>query len=254
MNRPCKELKRISRENLIGQYRIPMGALLVSWMIPQIIKLLFSMTLGEHPSLLQTITLRAAELLVALISYILAAGIAAIHLNLARGREITLDMVLCGFREHADRFVLTGFFHILATLLGMLPFLIGYAVHRFIFNLNYIILGLLLTVSAVITVFLLLNLFLTLYLVIDRPELSVVSCIKNSVVYMRAHKKRLFYIYLSFSGLLLVCLLSFGIGVLWVQPYQEQTLANFYLDMTGQLEAPANASVGASMIFPPTQN
>lgn len=254
MNRPCKELKRISRKNLAGQYRVPMGALLVSWMIPQIIRLLFSMTLSEHPGLLQTVTLRLAGLLIALVSYVLAAGIAVIHLNLARGREVSLDMVLIGFREHADRFVLTGIFQILAILLGMLPFLIGYTVHQLLFHLSYIILGILLTVSTVLTVFLSLNLFLALYLVIDQPECSVWSCIRSSIERMCAHKKRLFYIYLSFSGLLLVCLLSFGIGVLWVQPYQEQTLAIFYLDVTGQLEAPANASVDASRIFPPTQN
>lgn len=52
--------------------------------------------------------------------------------------------------------------------------------------------------------------------------------------------------YLSFLSLLLLCLLSFGIGALWVQPYQEQTLVNFYLDVTGQLPASTQASPGTA--------
>lgn len=246
MNRPCKELKRISRKNLTGQYRIPMGALLVSWLIPQMVKLPFSMTMGEHPTMLQNITFYAAEFLIVLVSYVLTAGIAVIHLNLARRKEIALGMVLCGFKQHADRFILCGIFRMLAVILGMLPILIGYAIHRLFFKLNYILLGILLIISIIITIYFLLNMFLVLYLVIDRPELSVWCCVKNSIQSMRTQKKRLFYIYLSFLSLLLLCLLSFGIGALWVQPYQEQTLVNFYLDVTGQLPASTQASPGSA--------
>ncbi|MCH5333120.1 MAG: DUF975 family protein [Agathobacter sp.] len=246
MNRPCKELKRISRENLTGQYRIPMGALLVSWIIPQVIELPFSMAVGEHPTLFQNITLYAAEFLIALVSFVLTAGIAVIHLNIARKKEVALGMVLCGFKEHADRFILAGIFRMLAVLLGMLPFLIGYAIHRLFFNLNYILLGILLVISIAITIFFLLNLFLVLYLVIDRPELSVWCCVKNSMQSMRTHKKRLFYTYLSFLSLVLLCVLSMGIGILWVQPYQEQTLVNFYLDVTGQLPTSTQAAPGSA--------
>ena len=31
MNLPCKELKRIARDNLNGNYKIPMGAFLAAW-------------------------------------------------------------------------------------------------------------------------------------------------------------------------------------------------------------------------------
>ena len=36
---------------------------------------------------------------------------------------------------------------------------------------------------------------------------------------------------------LVLCVLSLGIGLLWVEPYYEQTFANLFLDVTGELPA-----------------
>ena len=35
----------------------------------------------------------------------------------------------------------------------------------------------------------------------------------------------------------LLTLISLGIGLLWVEPYYEQTFANLFLDVTGELPA-----------------
>lgn len=43
MNLPCKELKRIARDNLNGNYKIPMGAFLAATLIPLAVELPFSM-------------------------------------------------------------------------------------------------------------------------------------------------------------------------------------------------------------------
>ena len=49
-----KELKRIARENLIGKYRIAMGALLITFLIPLIIEFPFSnLVSGDSPSPIQ---------------------------------------------------------------------------------------------------------------------------------------------------------------------------------------------------------
>ena len=34
--------------------------------------------------------------------------------------------------------------------------------------------------------------------------------------------------------MLVLCVLSLGIGLLWVEPYYEQTFANLFLDVTGE--------------------
>ena len=51
----------------------------------------------------------------------------------------------------------------------------------------------------------------------------------------------LFYLIMSFFGLLLLCVLSCYIGMLWIGPYMNTTLTLFYLDLRGELpEADSN--------------
>lgn len=79
-----------------------------------------------------------------------------------------------------------------------------------------------------------------LYLLLDHPQMKARESLKISRQIMKGSKGRLFYIYLSFIGLQILCLLSLGIGSLWVYPYQSQTLVIFYLDVVGEI--PSNIS------------
>ena len=51
---------------------------------------------------------------------------------------------------------------------------------------------------------------------------------------MKGSKGRLFYIDLTFVPLMLLCVLTCGIGLLWLMPYMQATKANFYLDLVKQ--------------------
>ena len=42
---------------------------------------------------------------------------------------------------------------------------------------------------------------------------------------------RLFLLELSFIPYVLLALLSFGLGILWVYPYIQESIAQFYLDL-----------------------
>jgi uncharacterized membrane protein len=56
--------------------------------------------------------------------------------------------------------------------------------------------------------------------------------LRKSAEMMNGHKKRLFMLYLSFLGWHLLGLLTLGIlNLLYVLPYQEQAIAQFYLDL-----------------------
>ena len=85
-----KELKRIARENLIGKYRIAMGALLITFLIPLIIEFPFSnLVSGDSPSPIQKGVYFVVEILIALISGVLSIGINYIHLNISRKKDIS---------------------------------------------------------------------------------------------------------------------------------------------------------------------
>ena len=78
---------------------------------------------------------------------------------------------------------------------------------------------------------------LTPFLLVDCPELSALQCIKLSNQMMKGHKFDLFYLYLSFIGWGLLCLLTLGIGYLWLMPYMQTAIAAFYLDVKEQYRA-----------------
>jgi len=58
---------------------------------------------------------------------------------------------------------------------------------------------------------------------------SISQCLNESSKMMKGHKGDLFVLYLSFIGWWLVAVITFGIGALYVYPYQQVTSANFYL-------------------------
>jgi uncharacterized membrane protein len=58
---------------------------------------------------------------------------------------------------------------------------------------------------------------------------SITQCLSESSKIMKGHKSDLFVLYLSFIGWWLLVVITFGIGALYVYPYQQVTSANFYL-------------------------
>lgn len=232
----CKELKRIARGNLTHHYGIPMGALLVAGIIPLAIELPFSMVQGDHPTLTQNIIFYIAEFLIALISYTLTAGVLYLHLNMARHKPYSLSMVFFGFRNRPDRFILAGLIELLIMMAGMLPMAAGVVILRFQDSTTaYILWGVLTLISLITDTILALNLVFLIYFVIDHPDMCLRDCLRNSFHTMKGRKGQLLYIYLSFIGLQIMNLFSFGIGTLWISPYQTQTMANFYLSAIGEI-------------------
>ena len=239
MNRPCKELKRIARQNLSGRYGIPMAALLITGSIPMVAELPFSMLQKNTQPLSQTIIFYVADFLISLLAVVLSAGLAQLHLSLARGKNYELGVVFYGFKNHPDRFILTGLLLTLMELVCLSPLLAGY----FLFlNANasptvsqIMIFVRLAVLSMILTVFLQLMYAFPLYLILDDPELSAPQAIHQGRLLMRKQKGRLLYIYLSFIGMQLLNLLTLGIASLWIMPYQQQTLTNFYLELRGEL-------------------
>ncbi|MBR4843026.1 MAG: DUF975 family protein [Bacteroidaceae bacterium] len=76
---------------------------------------------------------------------------------------------------------------------------------------------------------------LTPYILIDNPELSPNEARLKSIEMMRGHKGKLFGLDLSFIGWYILCLLSLGIGFIWITPYVRTTKAAFYCNLKEEL-------------------
>ena len=238
MNRSCKELKRIARENLGGQYRISMGAILALGIIPLAAELPFSMLQNSVQPIGQTIIFYIADFLISLITFLLSAGVIYFHLHIARRQKPALGMVFYAFKNHPDRFlagILLTLLMVLAAVPAGLGILLYYITEKSV--LAIVRLVILAALSVLLIAFVQLQYALTVYLMLDHAESGVIEALRTSRKMMKGNRKRLLYQFFSFLGLHVLSVLSMGIGYLWVLPYQFQTTANLYLDITGELDS-----------------
>lgn len=148
-------------------------------------------------------------------------GFSLAFLSLHRGTDKDpLDI-----RHLADGFRNGQFLRILGTTLL-------YSIYIFLWSLLLIVPGIIKGLSYAMTP----------YVLRDYPYLKYNSAIETSMDMMYGHKWDLFWLILSFIGwAILSTLLSFGIGFLWLSPYIETTLANFYEDVKYAYEGEINA-------------
>ena len=66
------------------------------------------------------------------------------------------------------------------------------------------------------------------FLLVDHPEMGAAESIDESRRLMDGHKGDLFVLYLSFLPWLLLTCLTMGILLIYVTPYMQMTVANFY--------------------------
>ena len=69
---------------------------------------------------------------------------------------------------------------------------------------------------------------MTPYILAENPEMSANDAISRSKELMKGHKWKLFCLELSFIGWNILCILTLGILVLWVEPYKHAAKAAFY--------------------------
>jgi len=72
---------------------------------------------------------------------------------------------------------------------------------------------------------------MTPFILEEHPELSASEAIDHSRAMMKGHKFDLFWLLLSFIGWLILCMVTFGIASLWVTPYMQTAVADFYEDV-----------------------
>lgn len=86
---------------------------------------------------------------------------------------------------------------------------------------------------------------LTSFIIADDTEqnLPAFEILKESARLMKGYKWKLFCLHLSFIGWILLCIITFGIALLWVSPYMAAAHAVFYDEIK---KADAQNSIGNS--------
>ncbi len=129
-------------------------------------------------------------------------GYSITFLALIRREDLEIGRLFDGFRDYG---------RILGTVLLM-------GIYVVLWTLLFIIPGIVKAYSYA----------MTNYILKDEPQLRFNSAIEKSMEMMRGYKMKLFLMDLSFIGWGLLCLLTLGIGFLFLVPYIQSSHAAFY--------------------------
>ena len=135
-------------------------------------------------------------------------GYSIVMLSVMRGGEMNIGGLFDGFND---------FGRIVGTKLLQ-------AIYTFLWTLLLVIPGIIKNYSYAMTDFILK----------DQPELANNAAIEKSMAMMDGNKMKLFLLDLSFIGWAILCLFTFGIGFLFLQPYVQSAHAAFYEDLKAQ--------------------
>ncbi len=119
-----------------------------------------------------------------------------------------LELLLDGFKKNVGNAIVAYILVTLFTLLWTLLFIIPGIIKAFAYSQTF-------------------------YILAEQPDLAPTEAIRKSQEMMKGHKMRLFLLMLSFLGWFILGALAFGIGIIFVLPYFQTTLANFYVDLRG---------------------
>ena len=194
------------------------------------------------PQLLKSSLSIAVSLASILITGPLLVGFMGFFLNLARNRGSGLGDLFIGFRSGASFYwrtvgvnLLLGLIIIGWALLYLIPtiaFGIWAGMTHHLGNLGF--LSILWVLGSITFIFLIIRCYsyqMTLFIIADDQSVRALEAIRKSTRMMEERKWKYFCLTWRFVGWLLLCLLTCGIGILWLNPYILTTTANFYDDV-----------------------
>ena len=73
-----------------------------------------------------------------------------------------------------------------------------------------------------------------MYILAENPGISPMEAIKRSKEMMQGHKMEYFLLVLSFFGWALLAPFTLGILCIWLLPYMQATMANYYRSLKGE--------------------
>lgn len=162
------------------------------------------------------------EIAVFVLSAALLYGVSRYLLKFVRGAQPVIGEIFGGFTSGAEKFgraVLLQLLISIFTALWSLLFIIPGIIAGYRYSMAF-------------------------YILADNDNISALDALNASKEMMRGHKWELFKLHLSFIGWILLCIITGGIGFIFLSPYMSTAQANFYEYLRGI------RSAGAEYISP----
>lgn len=200
-----RDLMKMARENLEGRWGICVGGTLLYLIVSWFLSLGVGFLLGHivHP--------RAEYAASLLTSGPLTVGPYLFFLTVARRSDPSLGQLFAGFSSWRLLFISTAAYVLVLVFICLWMLLL-------------IVPGLIASYAYLMTFF----------IIADDPEIGPLVAIGRSKEMMKGNKWKLFCLFWRFFGWALLCILTCGIGFLWLGPYLTTTMALFYEDVRPQ--------------------
>ena len=142
-------------------------------------------------------------------------GIVGMYLSVRRTGRTEIGMLFDGFRTGLGNRIVGGILYTLFLMLWTFLFWVPGIIKSFSYAMTF-------------------------YIMCDNPEMSGNDAITLSRKMMKGNKFRLFCLYFSFIGWMILSVFTFGIGYLFLYPYMSMATAEFYEDLKAQQEPLVN--------------
>ena len=188
------QIMKEAQESLKGKWGISIAACLIAGVITIMITILGGYLINED---------WGGNLLSLFVTPPIGVGLALFFLNIHSGNKLEIKTIFNPFKEVWLNSVLAYFMMIVIILIGFLLFFIPGVIATLMFSQ-------------------------VLYIIAEDNKIDPYNALVKSKKMMEGNKWKLFKIWLIILLLAIVCILTLGIGFIWLAPYQNAVYAKFY--------------------------
>jgi uncharacterized membrane protein len=189
-----KQIMKEAQESLKGKWGISIAACLIAGAITIMITILGGYLINED---------WGGNFLSLLITPPIAVGLALFFINVHDGNKLEIKTIFNPFKEVWTNSVLAYLMMIVIVIIGTILFIIPGIIATLMFSQIF-------------------------YIIAEDKEIDPYNALVKSKQMMEGNKWKLFKILLRILLLAIGCILTLGIGFIWLAPYQNAVYAKFY--------------------------
>ncbi|MBQ1897497.1 MAG: DUF975 family protein [Lachnospiraceae bacterium] len=159
-------------------------------------------------------------------------GIDLYYLNISTGRDAQPADIFAGFRGEASKVFKISAFLLFPTIILSIPFNMFSEMYMITSDSRYITIACAFLIPSIaIGFYMHLTYGMAYFLLLDFPKLTASRILHLTRKKMYGHRARLLALDLRFIPMILLGVLSMGIGMLWVYPIVSESQALFFLNL-----------------------
>lgn len=225
------ELKALAKESLMGKYGVAIGAsalyLLITYLLTE-----FSIIFLAVPGIVGTLLYYLSVFIITVFTGLFAYGFNLIFLKLSCNIPAKVSDLFKGFSSNTKEILKAQLFRSIITFAACIPCYIFNEVISSDQLENYIGLYFLLYGIGLLGQFLVMLYYnQVFFIMLDFPNYDAKKALAFSRELMKGNKGRFIYLTVSFIPIFFLGMLTCCVGYLWIIPYMQATLTQFYLDL-----------------------